>query len=398
MRPGLQEPVRAFDPDAPEIIADPYPVYDRLRAEDPVHFNPKGFWFLSRYDDVAAALRDPRFSNRPAPFALLHARHRARFIASDVAANLVAFHDAPEHTEIRRPLASAFGKRLRRIEADVATIAAEAAGQVPAGQGIDAVSRFAAPCALRTTARMIGLPEADLPRIAGWSSDFFFMFHAIPDAETMARLNESVAAFRAYVTRLIAHPPAEGLIADLADATEEADHTALADNIMLLIADGIENVRAGLASALDIILRHPACLDRVRQNPDALDRAIEEALRLESPGQYQGRITLEPVEIGGRKIRSRAIVLLGYGAANRDPARFDAPDSFDIDRPPHRTMTFGMGPHACLGTALVRVQARAALAALLARDVRLTAPDAARDWVPRAGHRWLASLPVEIAA
>lgn len=155
-------------------------MYDRLRAPDTVHFNPKGFWLLWCDDDVAAAQRDPRFSNRPAPFAVLHARHRARFIASDVAANLVAFQDAPEHTALRRPLASACGKRLRRIEADVTAIAAEVPGQLPAGQGIDAVSRFAASCALRTTARMIGLSQADPPRIADWSSDFVFMFHGIP--------------------------------------------------------------------------------------------------------------------------------------------------------------------------------------------------------------------------
>lgn len=391
-----QMPEPVFDPSSPDAIENPYPLYDRLRTADPVHFNPKGFWFLTRYEDIAAALRDPRFSNRPAPFALLHARNRRRFVASDVAANLVAFQDAKEHTDMRRPLASAFGKRLRGIEQEISQIADEVVDALPRGQEIDAVSTFAEPCALRTTARVIGLPEEDLPQIARWSSDFFFMFHAIPDAETMARLNASATAFRAYVMELISSPGAGGLIADLSSGASHDERITLADNIMLLIADGIENVRAGLASALDVILRHPECLELLRREAAALGRAIDEALRLESPGQYQGRITLEPVEIGGREIRSRSIVLLGYGAANRDPNVFDTPDRFDIDRPARRTMTFGMGPHACLGAALFRIQTQAALSALLSHTVRLIAPHAPREWVPRAGHRWLASLSIEV--
>ena len=254
----VRAPQPVFEPDAPEIIADPYTTYDRLRVADPVHFNAKGFWFLSRYEDVAAALRDRRFSNRPAPFALLHARHRGRFIASDVAANLMAFHDAPQHGELRQPLASAFRKRLSAIEADVEDTAAGVARQLPKGTDIDAVSRFAAPCALRTTARMMGLPDEDHPMIARWSSDFFFMFHAIPDAATMARLNDSVSAFRSYVADQIECPGSAGLIADLAEKTPVSQRGILADNIMLLIADGIENVfradwRSCSSSSLSIL-------------------------------------------------------------------------------------------------------------------------------------------------
>lgn len=382
---------------APAMIGDPYPTYDALRQTAPVTYDPKGFWFLSCYEHVATALRDPRLSNRPAPFALLHARHRARFIASDVAAHLVAFQDAPDHADLRRPLALAFGKRLRLIEADLPAIAAKVVADLPSGTSFDAVAHWAAPTALRTTARMIGLPDADLPQIARWSSDFFYMFHAIPDADTMARLNTSVADFRAYVRALLDAPGHTGLIADLGADLAKDQHVPMVDNIMLLIADGIENVRAGLASTLDILLRHRVDPAALIADPATLDRAIEEALRLESPGQYQGRITLAPMEIGGQHVRARSIVLLGYGAANRDPAAFVAPDQFDMHRSGPRSMTFGMGPHACLGLALVRVQMRSALAAMLARPVTLVDPHGRRNWVPRAGHRWLETLQVNIA-
>lgn len=386
-----------FDPDQPDIRASPYAMYQRLQKDAPVSYNPKGFWFVARYDDVASALRDPRFSNRPAPFALLHARHRTRSIAADVAAHLVAFQDAPAHMDIRRPLALALGQRLRNVEADMALIATRVATGLPAGD-FDAVSDWAAPTALRTTAHLIGLPTDDLPRIAAWTSDFFHLFHAIPDKETLARLNGSVADFRDYALRLLATPDRVGLIADLAASDSGANPVALADNLMLLIADGVENVRAGLAVVADILLQHPALHDQWLSAPQTLDRAIDEALRLESPGQYQGRITLEPVEIGGRHIRARSIVLLGYGAANRDPATFTNPDLFDPHRAGPRNMTFGMGPHACLGLAMVRVQMRAGIAALLARGVAHSDVGAARDWVPRAGHRWLARLPLRCTA
>lgn len=390
--------VEPFTPDDPAVMADPYPKYDSLRTHDPVHYNPKGFWFLSGYDDVALALRDKRLSNRPAPFALLHARHRSRFVASDVAAHLMAFHDTPSHAELRRPLAGAFGKSLRAVEVELADITAEIVDDLPRNAPFDAVAQFAAPCALRTTARMIGLPEQDLPQIAQWSSDFFYMFHAIPDADTLAQMNASVFAFRAYITQLVSAPPQPGLIADLSKATPAEEWPSLVDNLMLLVSDGVENVRAGIATVLDILLQHPDVVAQIVQEPQTLEAAIDEALRLESPGQYQGRITLEPITIRNREIRSRSIVLLGYGAANRDPSAFEDPNMFRLDRPARRPLTFGMGPHACLGVALFRAQARAALGAILAQKANLTSSDKSRDWSPRAGHRWLATLGIEIEA
>ncbi len=389
-----------FDPADAETVRNPYPAYDQLRARDPVHWNPKGFWFLSRYEDVQSCLNDPRFSNRPAPFALVHARNKDRFAAADVANNLIAFKDAPEHPKLRGWVARCFARHIQKQEEMLQALAQDCSASFERGASIEFVSAFALPFSARAICTVLGLPQEDHARVAAWSEDFFRLFHAIPNAEEFARLNESLLEFRAYVLAVLDQrrvEPRSDFLSELAGSVPAGTTDAeIADNVMLLAADGVGNVQSGLSNCMSILIEQP-------QLPKALfgsakERAclVDECLRLESPGQYQGRITSEPVDIGGKSIRANAIVLLGLAAANRDPCAFAEPDLFDPSRTRPQHLAFGSGAHMCMGNVLVRREICAALECLFA-DGRTFAPvQSQRDWLVRPGHRWMGRFDLKV--
>jgi len=390
-----------------EIIAEPYAFYDDLRARAPVHAVSDGVWFLSRHADCAAALTDRRLANAPAPFALLHRRNSATFIGAEIAQNLIAFRDAPEVTAARKALATTFLAFTRSRAPLLAELARDSLGPLETApdaanaREIDFVSRIAQPYALRGMCRILGFPEADAARLKAWSADFFYLFHAIPDRETLVRLNATLAEFRAYTAETLRArrtDPRDDLISALARIDPAVlDETALVDNIMLLAADGVENVWAGMANALLAVTAHRDAVARHVAAGVPWSAILTECLRLESPGQYQGRIVTEPLEIGGVALRRYAVVLVGLAAANRDPAAFEAPAEFRPDRKGARDLAFGLGPHACLGRSLVNMQMVALFEALAPRLDRLSCAVTPEMWDGRAGHRWLARLPVTIA-
>ncbi|MEM9576703.1 MAG: cytochrome P450 [Pseudomonadota bacterium] len=391
-----------FDPTDAAAVMDPYPLYERLRAEDPVHWNPKGFWFLSRYKHVHALLNDPRLSNSPAPFALVHARNRDRFAAAEVANNLIAFKDAPEHPKLRGWVARAFAQHMMQAAPALEQIAGECATGLSPGRRIELVSELAVPFAARVICRVIGLPEEDARQVAIWSDDFFRLFHAIPDAEEFAKLNQSLSAFRDYMltqVRAREGQPKNDLTSDLlASRSATGSREEIADNLMLLAADGVGNVQSGLVNCLYVLLREKELPAQIHGS--AKDRAavVDECLRLESPGQYQGRIALQPIELEGKMIRAHSIVLLGLAAANRDPEVFANAGNFDPARRRPQHLAFGSGAHMCMGNALVRKELSAMLSILLDGKFTLELPPEPMDWLARPGHRWMRRLVVSIGA
>jgi cytochrome P450 len=380
------------------LIADPYAYYDDLRARDPVHEVSDGVYLLTRYADCAAALTDKRLSNRPAPFALLHPRHRETFIGADIAQNLIAFRDAPDVTAARKALATTFIAGTRHSAPVLADLARARAAALETDGPVDFVADVAMPYALHAMCRILGFPEEDAPRLKAWSAEFFYLFHAIPDRETLKRLNAQLAEFRAYTAGIVADrrtAPRDDLISRLARIdTAVVDEDALVDNVMLLAADGVENVWAGMANALMLVLRHRAEVAGHIAAGVPWSAILTECLRLESPGQYQGRIAAEAVEIGGVTLRKYAVVLVGLAAANRDPAAFPDPTAFRPGRKGARDLSFGLGGHACLGRSLVNMQMVALFEALWPHLAEITADPRPDLWDGRAGHRWLSSLPV----
>ncbi len=393
---------QSFDPTDSSSVPDPYPLYERLRTLDPVHWNPKGIWFLSRYKDVHACLNDPRLSNSPAPFALVHARNRTRFAAAVVANNLIAFKDAPEHPKLRGWVARAFAQHMMNAAPTLDGIAEDCATVLGAGKNVELVSELAVPYAARVICRIIGLPDKDAGQVAVWSDDFFKLFHAIPDADEFSKLNESLSAFRTYMLALVrerVERPQGDLITDLLASRETAENDEeIADNLMLLAADGVGNVQSGLINCLYVLLREKKLPEQIIGS--AKDRAtvVDECLRLESPGQYQGRIALQPIELEGKTIRAHSIVLLGLAAANRDPDAFENPGTFDPTRRRPQHLAFGSGAHMCLGNVLVRKEISAMLSTLFTRGIAIELPPEPMEWRVRPGHRWMRRMDVRIGS
>ena len=166
------------------------------------------------------------------------------------------------------------------------------------------------------------------------------------------------------------------------------------DTCMLLFADGVENVDSGIGNCVNLLLQHPAVLTRLRSEPELIPDAVEEALRLDPPGQFIAKIAKEDVELAGRLIKKDEAVLLVLASANRDPAVFDEPNEFRLGRRGVRHLSLGQGRHACIGAPLVRMEIEAALRCLLGRVGELDYRDPGLHWQTRWGHRWLDRLPV----
>ncbi|MEC9343478.1 MAG: cytochrome P450, partial [Pseudomonadota bacterium] len=267
---------------------------------------------------------------------------------------------------------------------------------------IEFMQDFSIPFATARTCRIMGFRESDTPMLKHWSGLFFYLFHSIPGKEVLEQVNQALAEFRRHVGAAVEERrrnPRDDFLTVLMQASKgdfAFNEREVVDNCMLLTADGIENPQTGLATAVATLLRHGDQLKRLQADPTLVGPAVEECLRYESPGQYQGRVALETVEIGGKTIRANSVVLHVLAAANRDPAVFPRPDRFDIDRNGARHLAFGVGQHACIGGTLVGMEFRAALSALFDGSREFLPRTDRLEGVARAGHRWPAALPLDV--
>ncbi len=391
-----------FNPMDPDFIRNPYPYYAALREQDPVHMTAHGYWVVTRYKDVAPLLKDVRLSNRPAPFALVNARNRERYLAAEVANGIIPFLDPPEHTRPRQLIAAVLADFLRGKEALITTVADEVLDQLDRKREGELVADFCRPFAFRCISRLVGYDEADMDRIVRWANLFLYLFHAIPSLEILGEVNTALTEFRAH-TRGIAElrraDPRDDLISRLVLAERDGYRLSLdeaVDNIMLIVADGIENVATGLGTTIMMLLQHESQLTQIIAEPSLVWKGVEESLRFMTPAQYQGRIAAENIEVGGKVIRAHSIVLLALASANRDPEALDDPDSFNIHRPAFRHVSFGLGRHACIGGSLVTLEFQTALARLFDGSRHLQLLDGEVKWIARAGHRWPAEIRIAL--
>jgi cytochrome P450 len=390
-----------FNPMDPEFLADPYPTYHRLRAEDPVHESPLGFWVLTRYADVVAALRDPRLVKEPiAPFIA------ARFgIPVPVGMGLSMLdRDPPDHTRLRGLVSKAFTPRVvEGLRPRIQQVVDGLLAQAEARGGMDLIAEFAYPIPVVVICEMLGVPVADHERFKGWSLDVARGLDAIllpPDSEVGARSGASRRALADYFRGLIAErrrAPRDDLLSALIAAEEAGDtlgeEELLATCILLLIA-GHETTVNLIGNGTYALLRHPDELHRLRENPGLIGTAVEELLRWDGPVQRTARIPSEDVTIDGRTIRAGEMVMPFIGAADRDPAQFRDPDRLDLARADNRHVAFGLGIHFCLGAPLARLEGQLAIGALVRRLPKLALATDTPDWRPSLTLRGLASLPV----
>lgn len=390
------DPVQ-FNPLLPEVIEDPYPLYHRLRAEDPVHQTPAGMWVLSRYDDVALLLRDPRFGRRG--FQELIA---ARFGRAGLGRSML-LQDPPDHTRLRALVNKAFTPRvIEGLRGQIQQMVDGLLDAVASRGEMELIADLAYPLPASVICEMVGVPAADRDLFRQWSYDLARSFDAIvfPDPEVIARANAAGDAIGAYFHDLVAErrrAPRADLLSALIAVEEAGDRLSTEElfaTAVLLFLAGHETTANLIGNGVLALLRHPAELQRLRQDPAQIESGVEELLRYDSPVQRVSRIANEDAIIGGRSIPKGSLVLTLLGAANRDPAHFSEPDRLDVTRRDNRHLAFGWGIHFCLGAPLARLEGQIAIGTLLRRLPRLALAAERVEWRQTATLRGLMALPV----
>ena len=400
-----------FDPAAPAVVADPYPAYAALRDAGPAWRSPAGFWIVARHADVTRLLRERRLSSSQpggepgAPVGALAEHGRWVMVASD----------PPDHARRRGAVqpefaSAAIASIAPAIEHHVAArldaldaLQGSSTDLGPAGpRVVDLVEAVTAHVPVLTITALLGLPSADATRIRTWTADFTDGLEPWGDAAAEERAGAALDAMTAYLSPHLAArsaDPGDDLLSVLT-ASEDLSADEKLQNGLLLLNAGLDTSSDLLANLLAELAVRPDDWTRLRDDPDRwVHAAVEEGMRHESPVQFTMRRTIEPVELDGVTIPAAEPVLLAVGSANRDPAAFADPDSFDLDRfdrdPKLRQVGFGGGAHLCLGAPLARLEAVAVLRAMVARysSISLTAP---APWRPRVFFRGRAAVPVHL--
>ncbi|WP_308813407.1 cytochrome P450 [Cupriavidus pinatubonensis] len=398
------------------FLRDPYPAYHALRALGPIHWSDEffgGAWLLSRHEDVEAVLRDPRYSARRTGGWVMRGSEGERQELCPfqrLFSRAMLFLDAPDHTRLRQVLNAGFRPAALRAFAD--TIEQMTAGLMEPLAGVeefDFMESIARPLPAMVIARLLGMDAENQPDFLAWSEDLAaFIGAPDPDAALKRRAQVSLlkmaAAFEAMLARRKAQdtdrsqPPLQGLIGHLlyaeAEGKIEAGAELLAQCAMLLFA-GHETTRNLLGNGLHALLSHPDQWQRLQQTPELLPNALRELLRYESPVQYTGRRVATDMILHGRQLRRGDLVVALIGAANRDPARFRKPDELDITRREGSHLSFGHGPHVCIGAALTLIEAEIVFRALLHHWPELSLVDAEPHWNGNPVYRGLAKLRVQ---
>jgi pimeloyl-[acyl-carrier protein] synthase len=389
-----------FNPLDPAFINNPYPIYAALRERDPIHRSPMGIWLITRYRDVLNALGDPRLSNEPAPYAVVHRRNSPRYLAAQVANNIIPYMDPPRHTTSKKLISQSFHAQLSLAPPDIEGIATRLLDKRRAKGEIDIIGDFATPMAIAVIGDLLGIPEQDQGQLKKWSESFFYLFSAISSNEVLARLEHGLMEFRRYFADLIQErlkTPRKDLISDLiqaADGQHRLSEAEIIDTCMLLFSDGVENVDSGIGNSVVALLAHPSELRRLQEDPKLIHPAVEECLRYDTPGQFIPRVALEDIAFGKKVIGKNAGVFLALASANRDPAQFHDPDRLDITREQNPQLAFGRGRHSCIGAPLVRLEIATGINVILRHLRDLKQKEVGFKWMPRLGHRWLENLPV----
>jgi cytochrome P450 len=361
-------------------LADPYPLLDRLREEDPVHWSePLAGWVMTRHDDVLAGIFDRRLaSDRVAiNMSAIPATERASYRSLEQhVSNWLGFTDPPKHVRMRKLAAKVFSPALAeqlrpRIEALVDSLLDE----IGASAGTDLVSDLAFPVPSTMICEILGISPSQAADFQDYTGKMVsFVGNVGPTlAELADGALEGHRALDRFFGRCLEERRAQAQDDVLtALATVEDDAGTLSEDEILglctfLYVAGHETTVALLANGAWLLTLHDDQADLIRSNPDVLPGAIEEILRLESPIQLNTRLASEDLELRGRQIKAGDTVILHIGAANRDPERFPDPARFDVRRTDNRHLAFGWAAHFCLGAPLARLEAQAAIGRLLER-------------------------------
>jgi cytochrome P450 len=397
--PGISsQPIADVDLADPDRFLDgvtPWLMFEALRREDPVHWQPepvpnKGFWALTRHADIVRAGRDPdTFTS-------------TKFVnLEEVDDDQIAIRrsmletDGLRHHALRRLLQRDFTqKAVEQYAVFLRGLTAKTLDAALTKDSFDFVSAIAADFPINVLARMLDVPEGDTSRLIDWGNRIIantdpeyadvllhseeseryrdLPFRSPASLEVFAYGRELAARRRGrtgtdLISKLVNQIPADGVPL----STRDFDNYFL-----LLVVAGNETTRHAISHAMLALIEHPGQLARLRDDPGLMPRAVEEFLRWSSPVYHFRRTATRDVELGGKQIREGDKVVLWWASGNRDEEVFADPHAFDIARTPNDHLTFGQGPHFCLGSTLARMEIQILFEELLPRlaDIRLTGP------------------------
>jgi cytochrome P450 len=405
--------VQVFDPYAPDFIADPYPIYARLRSDSPVFFDETwGVTFFTRHADVSAILKDRRFGRDvrhavpvdevdPAVFRRIYPPEYPTWtrLIRDSFIDL----EPPRHTRIRRLVQHAFTRRASETYRARIVETANAALDRALGQGsMEAIADFATPIPLTMIAELLGVPSADQPQLVEWSHAAVRLFDEACTPEEGARAEQAMIDFSGYVADLLARHrahPADDLTSALLAAEVDGDRLTedeLVATCILTLNAGHEATVQAIGNALLALSANPGAYRALRTDRGLMPTAVEELLRFDTPLQMFERWVLEDLDWNGTLLERGTKVGLLFGSANHDEDRFDRAEELVLDRTDNPHVSFGGGIHFCVGAPLARVEMEVALEVMCRRVEAFAITDRALDRVPSLVFRGVRALPVEL--
>jgi cytochrome P450 PksS len=392
---------------SPEFKADPYPFYARLRAESPVLrvTLPTGEegWLVTRYDDAAMVLKDERFvknaSNAKTPEQLTR-QPWFRKVFPSLRHNMLG-QDPPDHSRLRALVHLAFTpRRIAQMRPRIEAVTDALLDSVQTQARMDLIRDFALPLPATVIAEMLGVPVADRHAFHRWSNAI--LSAAASRGRLWTAVHNAWAMIR-YIRRIIKQrraDPRDDLVSALAEAEEAGDSLSedeLLAMVFLLLVAGHETTVNLIGNGVLALLEHPGQRERLQTDPALIKPAIEELLRYSSPVELATkRFAREDLGLAGVTIPRGEMVFAVLASANRDERQFPDPDCLDLTREPNKHLSFGLGPHFCLGAPLARMEGQIAIGTLLRRfpDVRLAVTPGSLRWRGGMLLRGLESLPV----
>ena len=400
-----------YDLNSAEFLRNPYPIYDELRANDPIHWSEENnYWIITRYADVAAQVQNPALSSNRI------GAHQSRMPAAakehfrpffTAVGSWMLMIDPPAHTRLRGLVSKAFTPRVvENMRSLIKELVDKMLARVLQQGCMDIMTDLANPLPALVIAEMLGVPGTDQQRFKAWSDDIAMGLSGIDSARTKEELFElydlaqkSFLALASYFQERVAElraKPSDNLLSALIQAEEQGDRLSEAElfaNCVLLMIAGHETTTNLIGNGVLALLQHPDQLHKLSQNPETIVGAVEELLRYDSPVQKMGRIALAEININGKQIRQGDLVCISFAAANRDPEQFAVPAQLDIERKPNRHLAFGHGLHYCVGAALARLEGQIAINTV-GRLPNLKIDAESLEWNRNLTLRGLKSLPV----
>ena len=387
---------------APEVRANPYPLYARLRREAPVcQVEPRGMWLLTRQQEVLYALKHPELFSSSGLARALDVGWLGRPHPLTAA---MSFTDPPRHGRLRALVQQAFSSAaIARVEPFIRSVAEPLAENLVEQRRVDFISAFAMPLASSIIGYLLGLDTFLFRRVRQWAQDVAAI-NAVPlgDPGRQERVRSSVEELAAYLEEAIdgrRDHPRDDFVSHLLLARVDGEaltQQELLGFLFLLLVAGLETTVLLLGNSMSLLRAHPEVLAKVRADPAQVPRLIDEVLRFEPPVQGPLRVLTTEVELAGARMPAGALVMPVVASALRDEQHVQDGERFNMEREPVGSLAFGHGVHFCLGMSLAKLESRVALEVLLPACGRLGGEPEQMQWSRALSMRGPLSLPIEV--